>query len=204
MALRRYRKVGDPLKGKRCTYLEALLSSIPEGRVTVISYLRELAIESEPYKNLIREYDKDPKADLGELCEQFHIQPADLLADVNRAAYPVLEEANKLARGIAQGVVNQRLAKVVERGMLEASKKDGVADRHFTLQREGFHIAPKGVSISMNQVNATAAGIPSFEDETKELSDILTVDGEVINDLQLSEGESDYVECEEEEELQEA
>lgn len=204
MPVLRKKKFFEPL-GKdeqECSYLEELLSSIPGGRATAISYIRELALTSDSYKNLIREYDKNKRVDLGKLCEQFSIAPADLLADVNRAAYPVIEEASLLARGIAQGIVSKRLPKVVERGLLEGAKPDGIADRHFTLQKEGFHVAPKGTVISMNQINQQAAGLPSFEDETKSLADILTVDGAVVEDNLLETGETDYIE-EFEEDLEE-
>lgn len=178
------------------TNLERLLAQIPQGRAIVVSYCRQIALEDDRYQALIREYDTNKKADLGALCTTHNIEHADFLATVMKTAYPLIDEAMKLSQMISTGIVAARLPRVVERGMIEGAKRDGIADRHFTLQKEGFHVAPKGVSINMNQVNASAAGLPNFEDETRQLSDILAVDGELLEDHLLEAGETEYVEDE--------
>ena len=165
-----------------------------------IAYARQLALTDERYKELMRAFDEDKQCDLGDLCTKHEIAPQDFLADVNRTAYPVIEEAMKFARHIAQGIVAERLPKVVHRGMIEGAKADGVTDRHFTLQKEGFHATPKGmnINVSQQQINQQAAGLPIFEDQTKELADILK-DNEP---LQL-ESADDFIEAELVEDLRE-
>lgn len=172
--------------------LELVLSGIPEGRVTAISYARQLAFTDDRYKELVRALDVDKKQDLGHLCRAHEIAPQDFLADINRAAYPVIDEALRFAHGISRGIVAAGLPKVVHRSMIEGKKADGVADRHFTLQNEGFHVAPKGTVISMTQVNQIAAGLDDFSDEVKDMASIL---GEDVP-LELEAGEVDYVEAE--------
>lgn len=178
--------------------LERMLAAIPDGRTIALSFARQIALNDEKFQELIREYDEHPKSDLGDLCEKHTIAPADFMAAVTRAAYPFMEESMKFAHAVSTSIVAQRLSKVVERGMIEGAKADGVHDRHFILQREGFHIAPKGTNINIQNVNAQAAGISTFEDETHSLSDILAVE----EDHLLTEGslEQDFLEVETEEE----
>jgi hypothetical protein len=175
--------------------LEYMLANIPDGRKIAISYVRQIALDDEDFKAIARDLDADRKADLGDLCTKYKIAHADFLARIVKESFPIADEALKLSHIISTKVVAQRLPKVVERGMIEAAKSDGVTDRHFVLQKEGFHIAPKGTVINMNQVNQQAAGLPIFEDEARSLSDMLA--GE---DHQLTEGEPDYIEAEEVEE----
>lgn len=185
-----------------CSSLELILKGVPEGRRRVIIYVRQLAFEDDRYKALIRDFDEDKKQDLGDLCRKHNIAPQDLMADVNRAAYPILEEAMAFARGIAQGIVAERLPKVVNRGMIEASKSDGIADRHFTLQKEGFHVAPKGTTINLtqNQLNQQAAGLPNFSDDVKDMAALLGED----EPLALEAGdETDYIDSEISEKVEE-
>lgn len=192
------KRIGIKILPNKSTNLERILAQIPTGRAIVISYARQIAIEDERYRHLIRDYDDHKRSDLGDLCTTHGIDHAEFLATIMKTAYPLIDEAMKLSHLISTGIVAARLPKVVERGMIEAGKADGVADRHFTLQKEGFHVAPKGMNISLNQINANAAGLPSFEDETRALSDILSVDGALIEDGLLTEGETEYVEVEEE------
>jgi hypothetical protein len=185
------------------TNLERILAAIPEGRSIVLSYLRQMALTDETYKKLIQAYDADKKLDLGALCNELKIPHATLLADVMKEAYPIIEEALNLSKMISTGIVAARLPKVVERSLIEGAKREGITDRHFTLQNEGFHTAPKGMSINVNQ-NQINAGLPNFEDETKSLADILRseVDGAVIETALLTEGDDDeFVEIEEEKEI---
>lgn len=180
--------------------LERILAAIPEGRSIVLSYLRQMSLTNDTYKKLIQSYD-DKKQDLGALCNELQIPHATLLADVMKEAYPIVEEAMNLSKMISTGIVAARLPKVVERGLIEGAKREGITDRHFTLQNEGFHTAPKGMSINVNQ-NTINAGLPNFEDETRSLADILkqdSVDGAVIEDALLTEGDDDeFVEIGEE------
>ena len=178
--------------GSEASNLEYLIANIPDGRRLIVSYIRQLGLSDDKYKQIARDLDADRKADIGSLCDKYEIAHKDFLADVVREAFPIADEALKLSHIISTKVVAQRLPKVVERGMLEAAKADGVTDRHFILQKEGFHVAPKGTVINMNQVNQQAAGLPIFEDEARSLSDMLA--GE---DHLLEEGETDYVDAEE-------
>lgn len=182
--------------------LERILSSIQDGRQIALSFVRQLAVTDEKYKEFIREYDADKRVDLGTLCEKCNIPPADFLADINREMYPVLDEAMQFAQGLATHEISKRLPTVAKRAGIEGSKVDGVFDRHQLLMKSGHHVAPKGTVISMNQINQQAAGLPSFEDETKSLADILTVNGAVVEDNLLETGETDYIE-EFEEDLEE-
>jgi hypothetical protein len=176
------------------TNLNRIIDSIDDGRAIVLSYARELGLTDNRYRDFIRDYDADKKIDLGVLCERHKIPPAEFLADVNKIAFSVTDEAMLLSKAISTKIVAAHLPKVVKRGMLEGAKADGIADRHFTLQQQGFHVAPKGVNISMNQVNQQQAGLPSFEDDTKDLANILAdVDGEVVEDRLLTEGTTEYV-----------
>lgn len=160
-----------------------------------MSYARTISFTNDKYKEFIKEYDEDKSIDLGTLCEKHSIAPADFLADINREMYPIADEAMKFAKTLATGIIAQRLPKVVERGMIEGAKADGVVDRHFTLQKEGFHIAPKGTQINIQQQNVAAAGLQSFEDQTRELNDIFS--SEVEEDHLLEAGqEPDYIEAE--------
>jgi hypothetical protein len=134
----------------------------------------------------------EPRADLGDLCDRAGIEHRDFLAEVTRELFPVMEEAKKFAHALSAGVVAKRLPKVVERGMIEAAKADGIADRHFIMQKEGFHIVPKGTNIQLQQVNQQAAGLPIFEDEVKDMAAALA-DEEVASDLLLGPGERDYI-----------
>ncbi len=181
-----------------CSNLERILSSIPDGKLIALSYARTLSFKDDRYHELIATYDGNRSIDLGTLCEQCKIPPQDFLADINRAMYPLIDEAMNFAKGLATDIIAQRLPKVVQRGMIEGAKADGIADRHFTLQKEGFHTAPKGMMINVNQQNNTAAGIQSFEDQTKELNDILNAD----EDHLLESGDA-FVEAELTEDLRE-
>ena len=172
--------------------LEYLIANIPDGRRLIVSYIRQLGLSDEKYKQIARDLDADKKADIGTLCDKHEIAHKDFLADVVREAFPIADEALKLSHIISTKVVAQRLPKVVQRGMIEASKADGVTDRHFILQKEGFHVAPKGTVINMNQVNQQAAGLPIFEDEARSLSDMLAGEDHLIE-----AGEQDYVDAEE-------
>lgn len=179
--------------------LERMLSAIPEGRATALSYARELAIDNSKYKEFIRAYDSNKGADLGELCRKHEIPPEQFLADVVKAAYPITDEAINLSKIISRQTVARMLPKVVERGLKEGAKSAGIVDRHQTLMAEGFHLAPKGQTINVNQFNQTAVVGNSFEEETKELALILKGDSEE----RLLEGlpeEADFIEVEEEEE----
>lgn len=198
--MRRLRQTTTLELSPEATNLERLIAQIPQGRSICISYVRVISLEDERFLNFIRDYDSNKRQDLGKLCDTHGIKHADFLAQIIKEAFPVVDEAMKLSHLISTGVVAKRLPRVVERGMIEAAKSDGVADRHFILQKQGFHVAPKGVSINMNQVNAGNGGLPNFEDETRALSDILSesVDGQLIEDVQLTEGDDDdYVEIEE-------
>lgn len=191
-----------PVKDEAST-LERMLSAIPEGRATAISYARELAIEDEKYEAFIRDYDNNKRGDLGQLCRTHSIPPEQFLADVVKAAYPITDEAINLSKVISRHHVARMLPKVVERGLKEGAKAEGVVDRHQTLMAEGFHLAPKGgMVINMNQVNQQAAGLSAFEEETRELTSILS--GAADED-HLLEGvaETDYIEVEEVEEEKE-
>lgn len=179
---------------ENATNLEHLLAQIPQGRAICISYVRMLALDDKRFDKLIRDYDSNKKQDLGNLCTTHSIEHAEFLSLIMKMAYPVMDEALKLSHMISTGIVAARLPKVVERGYIEAGKRDGVADRHFVLQKEGFHVAPKGMNISLNQINANAAGLPSFEDSIKELDDILSVDGELLEDHLLEAGDENYIE----------
>jgi len=196
------RKVYQPPKSKLpddASNLERILSAIPDGKATALSYARQIALRDDRYKNLMRDYDSDRKQDIGDLCMRYEISPAGFLGAVNEEAYPVVEEATKTAHMLSREIINARLPNVVKRGMIEGAKADGIADRHFTLQKEGFHVAPKGTIISMTQMNQQAAGLQSFEDSTKELNDILTVDGAIEEDDHLlTEGETEYIDVESE------
>jgi hypothetical protein len=172
--------------------LEYMLANIPDGRKIAISYVRQIALDDDEWKALARDIDADKRADLGDLCTKHKIAHADFLARIVKESFPIADEALKLSHIISTKVVAQRLPKVVERGMIEAAKSDGVTDRHFILEKEGFHAARKGMNINLNQVNQQAAGLPIFEDEARSLSDMLAGD-----DHQLTEGESDYIEAEE-------
>lgn len=178
--------------------LEMMLAAIPDGRIIALSFARQIALNDDKFKELIREYDQRPSSDLGDLCEKHAIPPADFMASVTRAAFPFIEESMKFAHAVSTSIVAKRLPKVVERGMIEGGKAEGTVDRHFILQKEGFHIAPKGTNINIQNVNAQAAGIPTFEEETHSLSDILRVE----EDHLLAEGtlEQDFLEVETEEE----
>lgn len=186
-------ELSPPLSDEAST-LERIISGIPDGRNTVLSYARQLAFKDDRYRDFIRDFDKDKRQDIGHLCREHNIAPQDFLADVNREAYPIIEEASKVAHGIARDIVTKRLPKVVDRGMIEAAKADGISDRHFTLQKEGFHVAPKGtvISLTQNQLNQQAAGLDDFSDEVKDMASIL---GE-SEPLQLEEGERDYINAE--------
>lgn len=159
------------LKPKRDSSLELILNAIPDGRAIALSFARQIAIRDERFRELLRDYDDNLLQDLGDLCETYKIQPAEFMAEVNKEAFPFTEEAVKLAHTVSTAIVAKRLPKVVERGMIEGAKRDGTVDRHYILQKEGFHVAPKGTTINLNQVNA--GGVPSFEEETRELSSIL-------------------------------
>ena len=182
---------------KRTSTLELILAAIPDGRVIALSFAYQIALRDERFQALLRDYDADTTKDLGDLCEQHNVPPAEFLAEINKEAFPFIEESMKLAHTVSTQIVAKRLPKVVERGLIEGAKKEGIQDRHFILQKEGFHVAPKGATISINNVNAQAGGLPSFEDETKELSDILQIE----DDHLLTEGETDFIEAEEEEEI---
>jgi hypothetical protein len=188
------------------TNLERILAQIPQGKAICISYARQIGLTDERFLHLIRDYDADRKSDIGTLCTTHGIPHAEFLSTIVKESYAITEEALNFSHAISTGIVAARLPKVVERGMIEGAKADGIADRHFTLQKEGFHVAPKGVNISMTQMNANAAGLPNFEDETRALSDILsTTDGTLVEDHLLGAGDQDYVdaelETEDEEEL---
>ncbi len=183
------------------TNLERAISELPDGRAICISYVRQIAAldaEASPeYVGFIRDYDEDKSLDLGELCNRHKIPHAKFLARIVEEAYPIADELLNLSKVISTKVVAARLPKVVERGMIEGAKADGVADRHFTLQKEGFHVAPKGMSISLNQINQTAAGLPSFEDHTRSISDVLADD-----DHLLEPAETDFIDGEVEDEVE--
>lgn len=119
---------------------------------------------------------EDKHADLGHLCDKAGIAQRDFLAEINRELFPVVDEAKKFAHTLSHAVVAQRLPKVVERGMIEAAKADGVTDRHFILQKEGYHVAPKGTAINIQQVNQQASGLPVFEEEVGAMAGIFTQD----------------------------
>jgi len=185
------------------TNLERIIRDIPDGRATVISYVRQLAITNDSYKEFIRDYDSNKRQDLGAICNTHNIPHNQFLADVMKEAYPVVDEALNLSKIISTKIVAKRLPKVVERGLLEGAKADGIADRHFILQREGFHVAPKGTNITLNQVNQQAAGLPSFEESTQEMASILAdADGEVLESHLLTEGDADYIGNEVEKDLE--
>lgn len=175
-----------------------MLDAIPDGRTIALSFARQIALNDEKFQELMRAFDTNPTQDLGNLCEQHQISPADFMAAVTRAAFPFIEESMKFAHAVSTSIVAKRLSKVVERGMIEGAKADGVVDRHFTLQKHGFHVAPKGTNINIQNVNAQAAGIPTLEEETRSLNDILAVE----DDHLLTEGalEQDFLEVETEEE----
>lgn len=179
------------------TNLERLIAQIPQGRSICISYVRMISLEDERFLNFIRDYDSNKRQDLGKLCDIHKIGHAEFLARIVKESFPVVDEALKLSHLISTGIVAARLPRVVQRGLVEGAKSDGVADRHFILQKEGFHVAPKGVSINMNQVNAGNGGLPNFEDETRALSDILSVDGALVENALLTDGDEDYIEVEE-------
>jgi len=139
-----------------------------------------------------------PGEDLGHLCEQAGIAQRDFLAEINRELFPVVDEAKKFAHTLSTGVVAQRLPKVVERGMIEAAKSDGIADRHFIMQKEGFHVAPKGTAINIQQVNQQASGLPVFEDEVKDMAEIFKAEGPADDHLIEGAVEGDYLDVSEE------
>lgn len=180
--------------------LERMLSAIPEGRATALSYARELAVTDDRYKEFIRDYDSNKRGDLGELCRKHEIAPEQFLSDVVKAAYPITDEAINLSKIISRQTVAKMLPKVVERGLKEGAKAAGVVDRHQTLMAEGFHLAPKGQTINVNQFNQTAVVGNSFEEETKELALILKGDSEERLLEGMSE-ESDFIEVGEEEKI---
>lgn len=186
------------LPTRRGSTLELMLAEIPDGREIALSFARQVALNDDKFRELMRAYDLDHTLDLGELCELYSIAPADFMANITRAAYPFMEESMKFAHAVSTQIVAKRLSKVVERGMIEGAKADGTIDRHFILQKEGFHIAPKGTNIHIQNVNAQAAGIPSLEEETHSLNDILATE----EDHLLSEGtlDQDFLEAELEEE----
>lgn len=182
--------------------LERIIAELPDGKAIILSYVRQIALTEDVYKDFIRDYDTDKKIDIGDLCNRHSIPHADFIARIVKEAYPITDELMNLSKIMSTKIVAARLPNVVKRGMIEGAKTFGVADRHFTLQNEGFHVAPKGTNINLTQVNQQAAGLPSFEDETRSLSNILAdADAEI---LELTEGETEYVETEVEKELQEA
>lgn len=159
-------------KPKRDSHLELVLGAIPDGRSIALSFARQIALRDERFEHILRDYDADNTLDLGDLCEAHKVAPAEFMAEVNKEAFPFVSEALNLAHTISTSIVAKKLPRVVERGMIEGAKKDGIADRHQILMKEGFHVAPKGPTINMNQVNM-GGNVPSFEDETRELSSIL-------------------------------
>lgn len=182
-------------KPKRTSILEQTLAAVPDGRNIALSFAREVAVRDERFQAVLREYDTDPLKDLGDICESQKIPPAEFLGEITKEAYPYVEEAVKLAHVSSSRIVARRLAKVVERGYIEGAKKDGVDDRHQILMKEGFHIAPKGNVINMNQVNA-GGGLRSFEEETRELSSLLQSEAHQLGPAE----DEDFIEVEEEEE----
>lgn len=180
--------------------LEEILNAVPRGRTTAISYAHIIALnmpEDSPWRNLVGMLRDNPGGDIGHLCDAVGLPQRDFLAEINRELFPVVDEAKKFAHTLSHAVVAQRLPKVVERGMIEAGKPDGIADRHFILQKEGYHIAPKGTAINIQQVNQQASGLPVFEDEVKEIADILDEDIAPA-DHQLGPGTGDYINVEDE------
>ncbi len=176
------------------TNLERILAELPDGRAIALSYVRQISLLDETateYVALIRDYDAGISKDLGTLCNLHKIPHAKFLARIVEEAFPIADEALNLSKVLSTKIVAARLPKVVERGMIEGAKADGVTDRHFTLQKEGFHVAPKGMSINLNQINAQAAGLPSFEDHTRSIADVLADDAHL-----LEEGETDFIEAE--------
>lgn len=181
------------------TNLERAISELPDGRAIVLSYCRQIALTEDLYKTLIRDYDSDKTQDIGDLCNKHGIPHADFLARIVKEAYPIVDEMLNMSRVISTKIIAAKLPHVVNAGMDEGAKSDGVTDRHFTLQKEGFHVAPKGMSINVNQVNQQAAGLPNFEDETRGLADILSQPDERL----LTEGDADYIDAEFEESKEE-
>lgn len=179
-----------------CSNLERILAEIPDGRKLAVSYMRQLALTTPRYEPLVADFDSNPQLDLGLLCDRHKLPPADFLADINRVMYEITDEAMKFAKGVAQTIIAKRLPKVVERGLIEGAKADGIADRHFTLQKEGFHTAPKGTQINLNQQNLQlGGGASSFEDHTRELNEIL---GDAVPEDHLLDAanEKDFIEAE--------
>lgn len=176
--------------------LEEILSAVPRGRSTAVSYAYLIAQRAEvgsPWKQLAEAMMNDTRADIGHLCDRVGIQQADFLAEITRELFPVADEAKKFAHALSSIVVAQRLPKVVERGMIEAAKPDGIADRHFVLQKEGYHIAPKGTVINMQQLNQTSAGSHVFEDEVASMDKIFDADDtDAIEGHLLPAGEGDF------------
>src|SRR5258705_11914411 len=82
--------------------LERMLSAIPEGRITAVSYARELALDDPIYKDFIRDYDANPRSDLGILCRKHSIAPEQFLADIVKSAYPITDEAINLSKVISR------------------------------------------------------------------------------------------------------
>lgn len=180
---------------KRSSSLELILGAVPSGREIALSFARQIAIRDERFTSLLRDYDANPLLDLGDLCETHKILPADFMAEVNKEVFPYMDEAVKLAQAASMKVVAKRLTKVVERGYIEGAKSGGVTDRHEILMKEGFHVAPKGNTINLNQINA-GGGVPSFEEETRELSSILQTE----DDYLLGPAEEEFIEASEIEE----
>jgi hypothetical protein len=174
--------------------LELILDSIDNGRIMAIDYVRQLALTDDRYRDLIHDYDADPTLDLGDLCLKHKILPVEFWTDINKEMFPVADEALKFGSAMATHEIAKRMGAIGRRAAIEGTKAEGVFDRHQLLMKTGQHLAPKAASININQVNQQAAGLPSFEDETKELASILS--GEVTEDHLLTEGETEYVECE--------
>lgn len=169
--------------------LEVILSSMPSGRRLALSYARQIALtgEDERWKKLMALHDSNTRTDLADLCDEVGLPYADFFAEINREMYPFTEQASKFARATSVAIVGRHLPRVVERGMLEAAKPEGIADRHYHLQNEGFHVAPKGINLQMNQVQGMQMqGLPSFEDAAKK------VDG-ALQQPQLTEGDEEYI-----------
>src|SRR6266404_9901169 len=107
-----------PENSKETSSLELVLAAVAGRRAAALTFARQLALTDDRYKDLIRDYDDDRKSDLGALCTKHGIGHAEFIGDVNKEAFPLVEESMKMSVIESQAVVAARLKKVVARGMI--------------------------------------------------------------------------------------
>lgn len=179
--------------------LDYALSFILQGRKLAMNSVLEFTFtEDHPrfkeYNELWKMYNETPQRGLKPLehfCKAAKIKPEDFLGDV-------VALAHKHGQNTAKLVASTMLPKVVQRAYKEGAKASGIDDRHKLLQNEGFMPMPKGTSININQqqMNVERSGLASFEDETKEIAEIMSdtdaIDGD-FEPLQLEAASTEFL-----------